>query len=74
MKADAEQLSFTRNRSLSSSVAIAALFCLVLLSCAGCAYFRTEPVSYHELEQRNKEAQAHREQSLNDGYYGTFTP
>lgn len=33
---------------------MAALFCFVLLSCAGCAYFRTETVSYHELEKRTK--------------------
>lgn len=73
MKADAEQLCFTRDRFLSS-VVIAALLGLVLLSCTGCAYFRTRPVSYQELEQRNKEAQEHREQFLDDGYYGTWTP
>ena len=74
MIADAEQLSFTRNRFLSSPVVIAALLCLLLLSCSGCAYCRTRPVSYQELEQRNKEAQEHRKQFLDDGYYGTWTP
>ena len=73
MVADAEHLSITRDRSLSAAVAMAALFCLVLLTC-GCAYFRTEPVSYHELEKRNKEAQEHRQQFLHDGYYGTWKP
>ena len=74
MVADAEQLPVTRAMSLPAVVATTALSCLVLLSCAGCAYFRTEPVSYHELEQRNKEAQEHRQQFLRDGYYGTWTP